>query len=156
MKRTAVITILVAAIALALVGANLARRGRPSPTDAATYVPGIPAMPNSLPFQDAISEPSIAAAEAALGWHIVRPHGCPADDSKILAIYVSTTNNQADITYQDLTTQSHCYPVETSGHAEVIEERSTQVLSDNPPTTPTLTQSVQQEATSLGPIASVQ
>jgi len=101
-------------------------------------------LPNSLPFADAVEQPSIAAAEAALGWHIVRPHSCPADDDNIAAIYTSAAGDQAAIIYQDLAPESGCYPTSATGHAELFAEPSTAA------------QSLSEMATSLGGGASVQ
>jgi hypothetical protein len=74
----------------------------------------------------------------------------------VSTIYVSPSGDQADVIYQDLTNQSHCTPVEMSGHVEVMEHPSPQVLRDNPPTTPTLTQMIQNAAANLGPSTWVQ
>jgi hypothetical protein len=143
-------TILVVAAAAAIGGVRVAHRPTTSWTGNGTGGIAGAIAPNSLPFPDAVPEQNFATAEAVLGWHIVRPHGCFADDNKVTTIYVSPTGDQADIIYQDLSGQSHCQGEYRSGHLEVMEHPSPQVLSDHPPTTPTLTQMMQDAAANLG------
>jgi hypothetical protein len=139
-------------VAFAALGTK--RNGR-SASQASPAYPNL-VFPAGLPFPDAVTQADIASAEAALGWHIVRPDSCYAKDSRIATIYIGLTSNQAEIVYLDLDAQYHCpNPVnEDTGHLVLIESQSSQILTGT--TTPTLTQAMQDEATSLGPSASVQ
>ncbi len=142
MKRIVAIWALLLAMSAAVVVPRVVD-GRASSRTGPTEL-GVAVVPNGLPFADAVSQPSIAAAEAALGWHIIRPHSCPADDEDITAIYTSAAGDQAAIIYRDLTPGMGCYPTSAAGHAELIDEASSTV------------QSLQDMATSLGGGASVQ
>jgi hypothetical protein len=122
---------------------------------------GAGVVPSDLPFPDAVYEPSMAAAEAALGWHIVRPEACAASDSSISTIYISPSSDQVQIVYADLTPQSGCSPDAQAGHLQLLEERPTSgqgtgtVGAGATATPPDPSEVAQDEASSLGPVASV-
>lgn len=143
MKRAPAIWAFLLAVAAVIMAPGLINGRGSSGGGGPTHV-AIGQAPNGLPFADAVLQPSIVDAEAALGWHIVRPHSCPADDDNIAAIYTSANGDQAAIIYQDLIPEMGCYPVSATGHAEVFAEPST------------TEQSPQEMATSLGGGASVQ
>lgn len=115
---------------------------------------GDAAIPGGLPFLGAILEPSIAAAELDLGWHIPRPNDCAGSDASIPQVYVNVANRQADIVYRNvspLVTISPC--VGMSGNLELYATPALPPLPDT--SSPTLAQSLALEAASQGAVATV-
>ena len=108
-----------------------------------------------LPFADAESEPSISAAEDALGWTFVLPDSCYGNGSIVSAVFVSESSGQVYVEYSEMTSSSDCDPVaEHSGHLALFESQPDEVLSSS--TSPTLTEEMEGQAQELGPVATTQ
>ena len=117
-----------------------------------------PVAPDDLPIPGAVAEPNIAAAEQALGWHILRPNLCLANDSLIQAIYVNTASNQAAVEYSPVYPSTNCFSGLTPGQVELLEERQNPGLAPNTNLggpDPAVLAQLQAQAAEEGPVASV-
>jgi hypothetical protein len=103
-----------------------------------------PQAQGPAPFFDAVQEPSLPAAEAALGWTVRRPNLCVANDNNIGAIYVNTGTSELFVRYDDAAS-SGC-PGFADGHVELLEQADT-------PTSPELSRPSQQDVRAPEPAA---
>ncbi|CAN5121751.1 hypothetical protein BH20ACT24_BH20ACT24_07770 [soil metagenome] len=106
------------------------------------------------PFLDAVRVPTIEVAEAQLGWSLLRPDMCAANDSRITDIYVNAVNEQAYVRYADLSPNEACegYP---SGQVELVLGYSP-LPGDPIPSRAEIVSHMQLEAAQMGSVASVE
>jgi len=145
---------LLGAVALVglVLGALLQNATHTEPTRA-----GAPRLPTlewegDAPFFGAVRKPSIEAAENALGWNILRPSNCAANDQRIEVIYVNVENDQAYIRYKPV--GDGC-PGFGAGKVEIEASVPDFAYSSDAVGMAALASLLEEHATALGSVASV-
>jgi hypothetical protein len=105
------------------------------------------------PFFGAVAQPSIEAAENALGWNIYRPSNCAANDQRIEVIYVNVENDQAYVRYKPV--GDGC-PGFGAGKVEIEASVPDFAYSSDAVGVAALASLLEEHATALGPVASVE
>ncbi len=97
-----------------------------------------------------VAEPNIAAAEAALGQHIPRPHSCAANDRAAWSVVVDMSNRWVAITYRAVPASSGCLAYVGSRTQVVVELRGRFYATNRP-----LEVQDRREVRALGRVASL-
>jgi hypothetical protein len=105
------------------------------------------------PFFGAVVQPSIEAAEKALGWSIYRPSNCGANDQRIEVIYVNVENDQAYVRYKPV--GDGC-PGFGAGKVEIVASIPDVPYSSDALGMAALASLLEEHATALGSVASVE
>jgi hypothetical protein len=105
------------------------------------------------PFFGAVRQPSIEAAENALGWNIYRPSNCAANDQRIEVVYANVENDQAYVRYQPV--GDGC-PGFGSGKVEIEASIADFAYPSDAAGMAALAALLEKHATSLGSVASVE
>jgi hypothetical protein len=80
---------------------------------------GLPPEQNGVPIFNAQRVADSTEARTLLGLPLPRPQSCPASDSSVRSIYVSRSQVQAFVEYQEMDSTSGCAGYQ-AGHVEVV------------------------------------